>query len=805
MAGRAAGIGSIRWFMRLLCGAFAALVCASVLAQPVHQVTTVLPTPVAGDGNSGDNFGIASAVSGDYAVFGAYGDTVVAPGAMFGIAQGSAYVFVRSGDDWTQVQKLSPEPIGQDGDNFGVSLAMADDFLVVGAPWRSEDGQLESGSVFVYSRSVGGYQLRQILSPGVFAADQRFGGAVALWQDQLAIGAPGAGTGRVDLYQRNAGGAYIYQRSLQPQAGAGAARFGEAVAMADGELLIGAPAANGGAVYRSSFSLGNWSDATPLAVTAATSMELGAAIAIANGLALVGAPGAGAGEVRVLTGGVGGWTQAGVLTAADGVLGDRFGSALAVDAGRAAIAAVGALFGEGRTYLYSRSGDSFSTVQALDIADGGTANRFGASLSLVSGGVLIGADLDRVGPNPGQGSVRWFRQQADSYAQAAQLSSGNGAIFDRYGTAVAVDGDTALIGAYLEDTDAGGDAGAAHWFRRVGEQWVYGGQLLAPDAAIEDRFGIAVDVDGELMAVGAYWDVVGTEINQGSVYIYRRQGADWVFEAKLVANDGNEGDFFGFALSLDGDRVLVGARGASFPALDQGTAYVFVRGADGWVQEARLQFADLNPRAYLGASVALSGEWALVGAPGATVGDGPVAAGAALVFRRRGSQWLPEGTLQAPQPQANSAYGFAVAADADHLLVGAFGDGSFGTGTGYVYRSADLSLDGQLRANLAQPGEGLGISVALSGTTAMLGAAGHDLAGQSGSGTVRIFARDAQGWREDQQWFAADAAAGDGFGRAVALDGIHALIGAPGKAGADPLEGIAYVERINGLFADGFE
>lgn len=795
----------IRRSLRLCFGVACALFAASLIAQPVHLVTTALPTPVAGDGNSGDNFGIATAVSGNYAVIGAYGDTVVAPAALFGIAQGSAYVFERSGDNWLPAQKLTPVPIGEDGDNFGVSVAMLDDFLAIGAPRRSQDGLFESGTVFVYQRSSGSYLLRQILSPGVLALEQRFGSAIALWQDQMAIGVPSAGDGRVDLYRREAAGNYVFQRSLYPEPGSGTARFGAALAMADGELLVGAPTADGGAVYQSSFAVSGWSSASRLALAATMAMELGAAIAIADGVALIGAPGAGAGEVRVLTQQASVWTQSAVLNASDGVVGDRFGSAISVDAGRAAIAAVASMFSEGKTYLYARTGIGFSPLDTLDIADGDGAKRFGASVALTAGGVLIGADLDRVGPNRSQGSVRWFQPQGMNYAQTAQLDSGNGAMFDRYGTAVAVDGDFALVGAYLEDTDAGPDAGAAHWFQRVGERWDYGGQLLAPDAAIEDRFGIAVDIDGERMAIGAFWDVVGSNVDQGSVYIYRRVGADWVFEAKLVASDGEEGDYFGFALSLEGDRVLVGARGASAPAREQGLAYVFLRNASGWSEEARLEFAGTNPLAYFGASVALAGDLALVGAPGASIGTAVQAPGAALVFQRRGGQWLQGATLQAPQLQANAGYGFAVAADRERLLVGAFQDGILGSGAGYVYRAANLSLEAKLMATLAQPGEGMGIAVALAGNSAALGATGYDLPGRSGAGTVRIFGHGDQGWQEQQQWFSTNAASGDGFGRALALDGVHAVIGAPGRGIDNPLEGTAYVERIEGLFADGFE
>jgi hypothetical protein len=241
------------------------------------------------------------------------------------------------------------------------------------------------------------------------------------------------------------------------------------------------------------------------------------------------------------------------------------------------------------------------------------------------------------------------------------------------------------------------------------------------------------------------------------------------------------------------------------PFLEQGVAYVFERGVGGWQQQARLDLPFANAFAYFGASVALSGDLALVGAPGATLAPGPESAGAAYTFVSRGGVWALAGALQAPQPQAGSGFGFSVAADADHLLVGAFQEGFAGQGAAYVYRSLDLGVDGELRAAAAQAGEGLGIAVALRNGTALLGASGYDIGQQFNTGTVRTFKRSEIGWAESEQWFAGDGSGGNAFGRAVAFDGQHAVIGAPLRGVDNPLEGHAYVTTADPVFASGFE
>jgi hypothetical protein len=789
-----------------LCLLLAGLCCAPfVFAQAIELAEVQLRPPVDGDGASGDNFGISVAASGDTVVVGAYGDTVVSTEATFGIAEGTVTVFARSGDDWVETQKIMPEPIGEDGDNFGLAVAMVDDLLAVGSPRRSVNGFAESGAVFIYGRTANGFLLRQLLTPPVVLGNQRYGSAVAQWLDFLAVGVPQAGSGRVDVYRRDAEHQYQFERSLFPPGGNGKDRFGAALALADNELLIGAPAAaGGGAVYRSSLATDSWSDPVRLPLSAAAGAELGSALAIDGGLALAGAPGVGAGEVRLLSV-VTGWGQIGRLIRDAAVVGDRFGSAVVLDAEHAAVSAGTALNGEGAVTVFARSSNSFQALSELDIADGGTSNRFGASLALSGDGLLVGADLDRVGPNRSQGAVHYYRIDGVTLTAAARLDNGDGAMFDRFGTSVAIDGDTAMVGAYVEDTDAGPDAGRVHWYQRVAGAWHYGGALDAPDAATEQRFGISVDIDGDYAVVGAYWDVVGGNVDQGSAYIYRKQGNQWVFDAKVSASDGRRRDLFGFAVALSGNRLLVGARGAYVPFVEQGRAYIYVRGPDGWTEEAQLDLPTPAGFAYFGASVALVGDLALIGAPGVTDVPGPLNAGAAYVFMRQGDQWTLRASLQSPDPRSNSAFGFSVSADAQSLLIGAFQDGTAGQGAAYLYRAVDQGFDTRLGAAQAQVGEGMGAAVAISGDIVVLGAPGFDLGSDTSVGTAHVFERRDQTWIETRQWFAVDAVAGDSFGRSVAIDRATALIGAPAKGIDNPLEGMVYVKQIESVFANGFE
>jgi hypothetical protein len=791
----------------LVCGLLGLLLASSVAAVP-PQIDVRLDVPRDGDGASGDNFGIAVGLAGDLAIVGAYGDVIPAPDAPTGIAQGSAWVFERTADGvWRREQKLLPQTLGEDGDNFGAALVLDGDWAVIAAPRRRVAGLAEAGVVHVFRRAGGRFGEVAMLTAQSPGADQRFGAALALDGEWLAIGVPQAGAGRVEIW-RLLGASPQRVQLIEAPSGASAARFGAALALAGEDLLIGAPQqAGGGALYRCRRVGLAFGPPEVLRAARGVGEELGFAVAALGDLALVGAPGRGAGVVEALVRSGADWLPLSTLSDPAATPSDRFGSAVAISASRIAISALGALGGEGRVYVYPRTLGGFAAPQLLDIADGGNADRFGISLALDDRGLLVGADLDQVGFNRLQGSARWYAATADILEPSQQLDSGDGAMLDRYGSALAVAGDVALVGAALEDGPAGADSGRVHWFERADGEWRYRGPIDAPDAEVEDRFGVAVAIDGELAAIGAYWDIIDGRVDQGSVYLFRRAGQQWRFERKLTASDGRARDYFGFALALSGDLLLVGARGAALPFLDQGAAYVFRRRGGDWQQEARLDLPTPASAAYFGAAVALSGELAVVGAPGVSAGAGRANAGAAYVFAASPGGWVLRHALQAANPVAGAAFGFAVAADREHWLIGAPGEpfAALAAGGAYLYRARDGGLESVLRASAPQPGENLGIAVALAGSEILLGASGWDSASGRDAGLVRVYLRSAGHWQETAALESIDSKPGDGFGRALALADGSRLVGSPFKAGDNPLEGAAYAGRAEGLHASGFE
>jgi len=339
-------------------------------------------------------------------------------------------------------------------------------------------------------------------------------------------------------------------------------------------------------------------------------------------------------------------------------------------------------------------------------------------------------------------------------------------------------------------------------------------KLVANDSASTDYFGWSVALDGDTALVGAHYDD-DKGVDSGSAYVFRRSGGAWTQEAKLTASDGAAKDHFGWAVALAGDTALIGAPNASNVGTDTGAAYVFVRGPSGWQQQAKLS-GGLVPYNgdHFGAAVALAGDRALVGAPEADVLEGGIVLrsdmGAAHIFVRSASAWGLEQTLHGSDSAAGDRFGAAVALSDDRALVGAPANDHYGTdgGSAYVFNrsGSTWAQDPYVLLPDTTPGDGgstgdaLGTSVALSGDTALVGAIGDDDHG-SNTGAAYVFVPQGGGWSRQTKLTSPTGNHNSLFASAVALSGDHALVGSWGQ---DYGRGGAYFfERANGVWGLG--
>ena len=376
-------------------------------------------------------------------------------------------------------------------------------------------------------------------------------------------------------------------------------------------------------------------------------------------------------------------TEVDKLLASDGETDDRFGYSVAVSGDTAV---VGAHRDDdngtdsGSAYVFVRSGSSWTEQAKLTASDGAADDRFGTSVAISGDTAVVGA-LRGDGIVADSGSAYVFVRSGSTWTEQAKLTASDGAADDYFGGSVSVSGDTAVVGAY-RDGDSGDRSGSAYVFVRSGSTWSAQAKLTAFDGAADDWFGCSVSVSGDTAVVGARFGD-GSVVSSGSAYVFVRSGSSWSEQDKLTASDGAVGDSFGYSVSVSGDTAVVGA------ALDDdngdlsGSAYVFVRSGSTWTEQAKLTASDGAAYDYFGLSVSVSGETAVVGADGDD--DNGTESGSACVFVRSGSLWIEQDKLAASDGAADDRFGQSVSVSGDTAVVGAMWDDDNGNSSGSAY------------------------------------------------------------------------------------------------------------------------
>src|ERR1043166_9352940 len=219
-----------------------------------------------------------------------------------------------------------------------------------------------------------------------------------------------------------------------------------------------------------------------------------------------------------------------------------------------------------------------SMLTASDAAD---SDSFGISVGIDVDTAVVGSIFDDHDGLTNAGSAYIFVRSGSVWTQQMRLTALDAADGDYFGTSVAISGDTVIVGANVDDNAGGVDAGAAYIFVRTGTVWTQQTKLTASNAAIGDGFGYSVAIDGETAAVGAWLVDLPGQQDAGAAYIFVRSGTIWTQQARLTANDGAVSDNLGYSVALSGDTIVAGAwLDDNAGGGDAGAAYVFVRSGD---------------------------------------------------------------------------------------------------------------------------------------------------------------------------------------------------------------------------------
>jgi hypothetical protein len=210
-------------------------------------------------------------------------------------------------------------------------------------------------------------------------------------------------------------------------------------------------------------------------------------------------------------------------------------------------------------------------------------------------------------------------------------------------------------------------------------------KLNASDGAAGDWFGYSVAISGDHAVVGAHWDG-DAGMGSGSAYIFKHDGTAWTQEAKITASDGAADDCFGVSVAISGDHVVVGAQRDDDAGSNSGSAYIFKRNGTEWTEQAKITASDCAADDCFGVSVAISGDYVVVGAYGAD-DDAGSNSGAAYIFKRNGTEWTEQAKITASDGAAGDLFGYSVATSGDHAVVGAPYDDDAGSysGSAYIY------------------------------------------------------------------------------------------------------------------------
>ena len=428
------------------------------------------------------------------------------------------------------------------------------------------------------------------------------------------------------------------------------------------------------------------------------------------------------------------------------------------------------------------------------------------SLSACGGGGSAASENDNsnnataVGDNTGNTGNTSNTPQPTNWSAQAYVKAANADPMDRFGGAVAIDGETLVVGASGEDSaqttvtngiaaspdNRATSAGAVYVYVRSGSAWVQQAYLKAPNAQSTDQFGVSVAVFGDTLVVGATNEDSGQTVitsgnfasadnsasNSGAVYVFVRNTANgtWAQQAYLKAPNAEVNDAFGKSVAISNDTLVVGANGedsnqtsisngssasADNSAIRAGAAYVFVRSGSNWAQQAYLKAPNAQEDDQFGFAVSISGDTLVVGAvsegssqtvitngSGASADNSARNSGAAYVFTRSGSSWSQQAYLKAPNAEDSDRFGESVAISGDTLVVG-----------------APLENSNQ--------------------TTVSNGSTASPDNSASNAGAAYVFVRSGSTWQQQAYLKAPNAEVGDEFGRFVAVDGNTVVVGAP--------------------------
>jgi hypothetical protein len=779
---------------------------AACLSAPVAEAANFglrqeLIAPATGEGAPARGFGTAVVVDGDLAV-------VSDLGATLGVRRATVRTYVRTGGAWIKQPQVLIFDTGSPSNK--VRLSLGDGTLALLYPTATGTQRR------IYRWVSGQWDLEfSGGSTDLFESVAAEGTIVVFGHPGTNVANPNFTSGFLRVQRRDTAGNWP-NTQITPSSSQANQRFGHSVAIAAGAIAVGSPgldvthSGNGtlftdaGAAYVFELTGDTWAQAARLVEPDA---ELGNAVGFGNAVAISGADPAtpdrmlvssqrnrnNAGtHVRSYTQTNDVWTPRQVFTSNTD---DCFGCTMSLDGNWAVL---GAPFSNvtdnfaGKVVVMQFASNFLSVVSTTDRFDsaGGRNDEMGSAVSIDRSGptLFVGSPGAEVNGNPGGGVVMVGRggEFGDPVPRTIRtLDLGQGLTNAIHGYSIASDGDTLAVGAPGEDVGAQQGQGAAY-IRERDASGVYGApvRLLAPDGIIDDQFGTAVAVRGDVLLVGAANRTIQGVHESGMVYAFKRTAGVWNLEAQLIASTPTPSGGFGQAIAFDGTTAIICGRFAP-------ESWVLERSAGGtWTQTQILDRRCYTPQ--------LAGDLLVMNDP---LADAPAPeSGEVSTWTRSAGTWTRQSSLSGNV--ADRRFGARIALDADLLAVSSFGDGSppvqlyRRNGSTWLPEASVLPLDISAGTQCTAP--------AIHGGRLMLGC--DNLPGPTGPGAAHVFERLGGTWTQTQKLTHAQGRDGEGFGSTVAVHADGTLfVAAIREAVTFFAQGVVYAYREPVLLSDGFE
>jgi hypothetical protein len=604
----------------------------------------------------------------------------------------------------TNHQTINPSP-QLPGERFATSVSISGNRMAVGVPMHDGPGGADTGAVdlYIYQEQLRLWQKTHRLYPSDPLVGANFGQSLHLDADTLIVGAPNDGSpgltsGAAYIFSRNAGGSENWGvvTKLLPADGHNGATFGASVALHGSIAAIGSPFRTG------------------------VGINAGAAYASFRDNS-------------------GTWSGPAQITGFNPIAQDRYGHAVAVSGNRIAVSA---LYGE---HVATPDNAGIVTMHHFTLGENGLP---------ISNSTVIIHDL-----NP------------SSIAQ--------------FGAALAMQGDRLVVGSPMKPQGAL-VAGAAliYQHQEIGG-WTWNTEIRPPDGKNGDNFGASLGLSGDTLAIGAPTRDEGSFVETGGVYLFERSlvaPGGWGFTELLLRTFKQNDSRHGASVAISGDKIAAGIPLLDLAAnIDMGILAVYLRNPAAWRAVVTPEpFASGAPAS--GAWVSIDRERIARGEPGTQPGGRVILS---TINQTIEDSWATEAILNNPSAQIGASFGHSVAVHGNWLLVGAplhDKGGLTNAGRAYLYRRTNASgwtLFKELDLPLLTANAEFGTAVALTDRWAFVGAPGMNHA--------FVFDRYEGGtdnW--DISTILNESLRGGGFGRAIAVDGNHAAIAAPQLTGVAP-------------------